>query len=179
MANSTPEPAGLILTDALNLIETRGWDRMARPHAPGHTTEPYAPDYTGTLSVRGALEVASRARDWESLGLSDAGAAADDGMCALASYVIDTVLIPVHGIVVGLCQACVQCPEHRDRPLTLLRNQTCPNGCALCDEHAHLSDPHGQDQPLTEDIIDCWEGYMPHQRDVISGLRAAASRPAL
>lgn len=170
MATSTTEPAELILADAADLIEARGWDCTALPYAPGHTKEPYALGYTGALSVRGALEVASRDRDWENL---------DDGMCALASYVIDTVFVPMHSDRVYACPSCMQCREHQNRPLTLILNQDCANGCALCEEHVHLIDPHGYDQPPAEDIIDAWEAYMPHQRDVISGLRAAASRPAL
>ena len=176
---ATTVPAELILADAADLIEARGWDRTAHTYGPGHTTEPYVPGYTGALSVRGAVEIASRARDWDSLGHSDAGAVADDGLCALASYVIDTLFIPVHSVMVAACQACTQCREHRHRPLILTREQECLNGCALCDDHKDLTNPHGQHTLSTEDVVDTWEAYMPHQRDVISVLRAAASRPAL
>jgi hypothetical protein len=126
--------------------------------------------------------MASGGRDWQVTGSSDSMAVppvtADDGLCALAAYVIDTVLIPMHSVMVSLCPACNQCQEHAYRPLTLIR-KACPNGCELCEEHVHLSDPHGYDAPAAEDVVDAWEGFMPHQRDVISGLRAAASRPEL
>jgi hypothetical protein len=170
MGVAITDPAELILADAADLIETRGWDRLANSCA------------TGALSVRGALETATNARDWEPYGHTDAGTeigvTADHGERTLAAYVIDTVFVPVHALWVNACPACVQCREHADRPLTLIRNQNCPNGCALCDDHDHLTDPHGPDLQ-TEDVIDVWEGYMQHRRDVISVLRAAASRAAL
>ncbi|WP_194925821.1 DUF6197 family protein [Catenulispora pinisilvae] len=176
MGATIVDPARLVLADAADLIETRGWDRTAHPYAPGYPTVPYAPDFTGKVSVRGALEVASRTRDWGSLGHSDA---ADDGVCALASYVIDTVFVAVHSVMVTDCRTCTQCREHRHQPLVLIGDQECPNGCALCDEHMDLTNPHGQHTLATEDVVDTWESYMPHQRDVISGLRAAAARPEL
>ncbi|MEY9889239.1 hypothetical protein ABIA31_002887 [Catenulispora sp. MAP5-51] len=156
--------AALNLNDAASLIEARGWDRMA---------DPYAADATGGLSVRGALGLAaetSRRR---------VSVTSEDGEGALAAYVIDTVLIPMHATWVTDCLACTQCRDHRERPLTLIRASGCANGCELCEEHEHLVDPHGYDQPPTDDIIDMWERLMPHQRDVITGLRAAALRLAL
>jgi len=169
MGATIMDPARLILADAADLIAARGWDRLA---------DPYATDGAGALSVRGAMESATDARDWEACGAARE-VTSDDGMCALAAYVIDMVLIPVHICAVSACPVCVQCREHKDRPLALIRNQACSNGCALCGEHAHLIDPHGYDQPLPEEMIDAWEGFMPHQRDVITGLRAAASRLGL
>ncbi|MEY9930212.1 hypothetical protein ABH926_004854 [Catenulispora sp. GP43] len=179
MGAKATDPAPLILADAADLIVARGWDHTAHPYPPGQTQEPYTPDYTGALSVHGAMEVASRARDRESLGHTDAGTAVDDGMCALASYVIDTLFIPVHSVMVAACQECTQCREHRHRPLILTRDQECANGCVLCDEHTDLTNPHDQHALATEDVVGTWEAFMPHQRDVVSGLRAAALRPAL
>lgn len=171
MASTILFPGQLMLFDAADLIEARGWNHMANP---------YAQDGSGPLSVRGAVEIASQSREWHT-DRAHSGAVppvtADDGLCALADYVIDTVLVPMHSVMVGMCPVCTQCRKHTNRPLTLLRNQRCPDGCELCDEHARLSDPHGHDAPSTEDIVDAWEGFMPHQRDVVSGLRAAASRP--
>lgn len=160
MSSTNMDPAGRMLAYAADLIEGRGWDA---------TADPYASDASGALSVRGAVELASQTT----------GAPSDDGLCDLAAYVIDTVLIPAHSIMVSVCPSCTQCRAHTHRPLTLIRDGECPDGCLLCAEHVHLSDPHGYDAPPTDEIVDAWEGYLPHQRDVISGLRAAASRPGL
>lgn len=157
MMTTDVKAADQALIAAADLIATRGWDRSA---------DPFAPNANGALSVRGALEAASPD-------------AAYDAVCDLASYVIDAVFIPMHSALVYACRHCRQCPEHTNRPLVLDRDQTCARGCRLCRDHMHMSDPHGHDAPLSEDIVDAWEGYMPHARDVISGLRAAASRPAL
>lgn len=175
MASTILDPGEQMLADAADLIEARGWDLAA---------DPYAANESGALSVLGALEHASNARDWHAdRPEGDSGAVppitADDGLCALAAYVIDTVYVPMHSALVAACPACTQCREHTDRPLTVLRNQACPDGCVLCDEHQGLTDPHGYDAPGSEEIVYAWERFMPHQRDVVSGLRAAATRPAL
>lgn len=88
MGATITDPDRLILTDAADLIAARGWDRLA---------DPYAADGSGALSVRSALECATDARDWGSFGATRA-VTSDDGMSALAAYLIDTVMVPVPSV---------------------------------------------------------------------------------
>ncbi|MEY9859784.1 hypothetical protein ABH935_005417 [Catenulispora sp. GAS73] len=173
MGATTTDLASVVLIEAADLIETRGWDR---------TVDPDTLPETGPLSVRGALEIAGQAHDAKTPGTSSArpvSSAVYDGVENLAEYLIATMYIPIDADRVFGCPSCVQCRQHSNLPLTLIRDKACANGCALCDEHLPLADPYGYEQSPAEEAIDTWERYMTHRRDVVSVLRAAASRPAL
>jgi len=162
MTPAIADPLERMLMDAADLITAQGWDPLA---------DAYPSEENGALSVQGALAIACQK--------TDGGGYPGDALDLLASYLTDTVLIPIHAVMVGLCPQCQQCRKHTDRPLTLIKGQSCPEGCSLCDEHADLSNPYGPNVLLSEEVVICWESLMPHRRDVISGLRAAASRPVL
>jgi hypothetical protein len=87
------------------------------------------------------------------------------------------MLVAIDTAAVEACPACVICADHAHGPVSALRGDRCPNGCALCGEHVVIGDPHGSYVgPSAEDMVTAWESYMTVPSDVAGALRTAAAR---
>jgi hypothetical protein len=171
-STTLPHFEHLALGRAADLLEARGWNRLAERR-----------EGTGPLSVGGAIELAvhSMADEQPQLGKSTKCPPRclfnTDAEALLVTRLYWALWAPRTTAEVSCCPDCTVCPEHQNDVLATANNAGHCD-CDLCGYHAAfgMHPLHMANDQSSDEYIEDWEEHdVTTLQEVIAALRAAAT----